>query len=154
MRVLLGIGLFTCCFAAAAGEPVKLQGLKLSGGSASGTCGAAKVSVEGVGADYIEFAGRIEVASGQSNLVLSGEDDSFFQDWNYLACVETGKGPILVAKASCGGRSCNPDDFRVIDPNTAAVISKGTPDDGCSYQCAEKALGERLPEGLRPAYAD
>ena len=154
MRILFGVGLLLCCFAAAAGEPVKLQGLKLSGGSASGTCGAAKVSVEGVSADYIEFTGRIEVASSQGRLVLSGEDGSFFQDWNYLACVETAKGPVLVVKASCGGRSCNPDDFQVIDPRTAMVVSKGTPDDGCSYQCAERALGERLPKGLRPAYAE
>lgn len=154
MRLLLGVALLTYCCTAAAGEPVKLQGLKLSGSSASGTCGVAKVSVEGVGADYIEFAGRIEVASGQSRLVLSGEDGSFFQDWNYLECVETAKGPMLVAKASCGGRACNPDDFRVIEPKTAAVVSRGTPDDGCSYQCAEKALGGRLPESLRPSYAD
>jgi len=133
---------------------VKLQGMELSGGSASGTCGAAKVSVEGVSADYIEFTGRIEVTSGKGNLVLSAEDGSFFQDWNYLACVETPMGPMLVAKASCGGRGCNPDDFRVIDPGTAIVVSRGTPDDGCSYQCAERALGERLPKGLRPAYAE
>lgn len=154
MRILLGVGLLACCFAAEAGEPVKLHGLKLTNGSASGTCGAAKVSVEGVSADYIEFEGRIEVASGQGRLVLSGEDGSFFQDWNYLACVETAKGPMIVAKASCGGRSCNPDDFRVIDPRTATVVSRGTPDDGCSYQCAERALGEQLPKGLRPTYAE
>ena len=154
MRLTLGIALLAYCCAAAAGEPVKLQGMKLSGGSASGTCGAAKVTVEGLGADYIEFAGRIEVESGQGRLVLSGKDDSFFQDWNYLECVETANGPMLVAKASCGGRACNSDDFRVIDPRTAMVVSQGTPDEGCSYQCAEKALGEQLPEGIRPAYAE
>lgn len=154
MRLLLGVGLFACCFAATAGEPVKLQGMELSGGSASGTCGPAKVSVEGVSDDYIEFAGRIEVESGQGRFVLSGEDGSFFQDWNYLACVETAKGPMLVAKASCGGRNCKSDDFQVINPKTATVVSQGTPDDGCSYECAERALGERLPKGLRPAYAE
>ena len=154
MRLLLGVALLVCCSAAAAGEPVMLQGLKLSGGSVSGTCGAAQVSVEGVSTDYIEFAGRIEVESGQGRLVLSGEDGSFLQDWNYLACVETAKGPMLVAKASCGGRNCNPDDFRVINPGTATVVSQGTPDDGCSYECAERALGELLPKELRPAYAE
>ena len=154
MRIFVGAALLAVCVGALAGEPVKLQGLKVSGPKATGTCGAATVSVEGVGPDFIDYSGRVEVVSGKTKLVLSGEDGTFFQDWNTLACVETPSGAMLVARASCGGSSCNPDDFRVVDPKFAAVVSKGTPEDGCSYQCAEKALGQRLPDGLRPAYAE
>ena len=154
MRIILGAALLALSMGAAAGEPVNLQSLNVSGTKATGTCGAATVSVEGISPDYIEYSGRVEIVSGQRKLLLTGEEGSFFQDWNYLACVETARGPMLVAKASCGGRGCNPDDFRVVDPALAAVVSKGTSDDGCSYQCAEKALGQRLPTDLRPAYAE
>ena len=154
MRIALGVALLTLSMTSVAGEPVKLQGLKAAGTKATGMCGAATVSVEGLSSDYIQFDGRVEVSSGKNKLTLSGDDGTFFQDWNTLACVDTPRGPMLVVRASCGGSSCIPDDFRVVDPNSAAVVSKGTPEDGCSYQCAEKALGQRLPDGLRPAYAE
>lgn len=155
MKLTLGVALMVLSTAAFAGEPVVLQNLKSQGTNATGTCGEAKVSVSGVGSDFIEFAGRVDIVSGVNKLSLSGEDAAmFFQDFNRVACLTTPKGPMLVAKASCSGSSCIPDDFRVVDTKTAKIVSKGTEEDGCDTACAEKALGMRLPESLRPAYAD
>lgn len=154
MKIYLSVALLTLSIAASAGEPVVLQNLKSQGTTATGQCGVAKVSVAGLGPDYIEFGGRVEITSGANKVSLSGEQAPFFQDANRIACLETPKGPMLVVKATCFGTSCIPDDFRVIDPMTAKVVSKGTEEDGCNTACAEKALGKRLPENLRPAYAD
>lgn len=151
---MLGVATLTLAFNVAASEAVKLDGLIIQGTTATGQCGAAKISVVGVGPDAIEFSGRINITSGANKVSLSSEPEPFFQDANQVACLDTPKGPMLVAKATCFATSCIPDDFRVIDPKTAKVVSKGTPDDGCNTACAEKALGVRLPESLRPAYAD
>lgn len=148
MKFVWGTTAFLLCFTAMAAEPVKLQGLKVSGTVASGTCGAAKVVVSGVAASHIEFSGRAEIVSGPNKLVLQGEDGSFFQDWNMLACVDAPHGPMLVARASCGGRHCIPDNYRVIDPNTARIVSHQNDEEECSAACAEKSLGVRLPEHL------
>ena len=155
MKNYFGAALLVISATATAGEPVQLQGLQKSGTKATGTCGVARVSVNGVGPDYVEFSGSVDISAGANKLTLSGEADSiFFQDMNQVACLTTPKGPLLVVKATCSGSSCIPDDFRVVDPKTAKIVSKGTPDDGCDTACAEKALGMRLPESLRPAYAN
>lgn len=154
MKLYLAIALMALAATVSAGEPVVLQNLKSQGTTATGQCGAAKVTVAGLGPDYIEFGGRIDITSGANKVSLSGEQAQFFQDANQVACLDTPKGPMLVVKATCYGTSCIPDDFRVIDPKTAKVVSKGTAENGCDTACAEKALGMRLPESLRPAYAD
>lgn len=149
MRHIVGLVLLVASLGAAATEPVKLEAMKLSGTVATGSCGAAKVSVSGVGAEFVEFSGRVDISSGAHKISLSGEHEPFFlQNRNQVACVESSKGVKLVVVAYCDGRSCNPSEYLVIEPATAKVVSK--PDeDGCSLKCAEAAIGGPLPVPLR-----
>lgn len=152
MKILIGAALVVLSVGVSAAEPIHLEEMKVSGSKAVGKCGVARVSVSGLEQEFIGFDGRVEIVSNAKNLIFTG-DGTFFQDWNTLACVKTPSGPMLVLRASCGGTSCIPDDYRVIDPKSVKVLSKTDPDKGCPVACAEKALGVRLPEGMRASYA-
>ena len=136
---------------------IRLDALKVSGHTATGTCGSAKIKIQGVDADnphqtrqLISSQGSIAIRNGIASLTIGGTDGSviFLQDQSKLHCIPTPKGPRLVLASYCFARHCAPVDYRVMDPATVKVISRQNADDECDAQCAEKALGVQLPEEL------
>ena len=136
---------------------VRLDALKVSGHTATGTCGPAKIEIRGVDADnphetrrLISSQSSITIRNGKASLAIGGEISSelFLQDQNKLHCLPTPKGPRLVLASYCFARHCAPVDYRVMDPATVKVISRQNADDECDARCAEKALGVQLPEEL------
>lgn len=136
---------------------IRLDALKVSGHTATGSCGPAKIEIQGVDADnphetrgLIFSQGVITIRTGKSSLTIGGEITSeiFLQDQNKLHCLPTPKGPRLVLASYCFARHCAPVDYRVMDPATVKVISRQNADDECDARCAEKALGTKLPEDL------
>ncbi len=62
MRALiLGVVLSTMVHSAIAGEAVQLDGRKLTGQMATGTCGAASIKVFGIDGEWISPTGQVEV---------------------------------------------------------------------------------------------
>ena len=136
---------------------VRLDALKVSGHTATGICGPAKVEIQAVDADnphqtrqLISSQGSIAIRNGIASLTIGGTDGSviFLQDQSKLHCIPTPKGPRLVLASYCFARHCAPVDYRVMDPATVKVISRQNADDECDARCAEKALGVQLPEEL------
>ena len=139
---------------------IRLDALKVSGHTATGTCGPAKIEIQGVDADnphetrrLISTQGSITIRNGKSSLAIGGEITSeiFLQDQNKLHCLPTPKGPRLVLARYCFARFCAPVDYSVIDPAAVKVVSRQNADDECNARCAEKALGVQLPEDLDSA---
>ena len=138
---------------------IRLDALKVSGHTATGTCGPAKIEIQGLDADnphetrgLISSQGTITIRNGKASLTIGGEDGSvfFLQDQNKLHCLPTPKGPRLVLASYCFARFCAPVDYRVIDPTNVRVVSRQNPDNECDARCAEKALGLKLPENVGP----
>jgi hypothetical protein len=138
---------------------IRLDTLTVTGHTASGTCGPAKIAIQGVDADnahetrgLISSQGTITIRNGKASLTIGGEisSDIFLQDQNKLHCLPTPKGPRLVLAGYCFARFCAPVDYRVINPTTAKVISRQNPDGECDARCAEMALGLKLPESVGP----
>jgi hypothetical protein len=138
---------------------IRLDALKTSGHTATGTCGSAKIEIQGVDADnphqtrqLISSQGSITIRNGKSSLAIGSEISSeiFLQDQNKLHCLPTPKGPRLVLASYCFARACAAVDYRVIDPATVKVVSRQNADDECDARCAETALGMKLSENLGP----
>jgi|GEM_PF-1115889 len=149
MRALiLGFALTGLAHSAVAGEAVQLDGRKLAGQTATGTCGTASIKVSGIDGEWISPSGSVEIKGKTGSLLVGSEPHAFMEDRNVLACVESKSGPKLLFLAFCDGRQCPPSNYYVIDPATAKIGT--TTDYGeCPLACAEKALGVRLPENLR-----
>lgn len=155
---LLAPTLLLLCAAAHAGEGgVRLDGLSITGGKTTGTCGKAIIQIQGTdsanpsdGGSLIPSHGVITIKGEKATLTIGDESASgiYLQDQNKLHCLASPKGPRLVLASYCFGRDCAEVDYRVIDPATARVISQQTSAEECDEACAEKALGTRLPEGL------
>ena len=131
--------------------------MQVSGSAATGRCGSAEVKIQGIESDphdpgqtRISSQGKITVRSGRASLNIGndGQATTHLQDHNKLHCVDTAKGRRLVLATVCFARYCTPLDFRVIDPSTAAVVGMPKGMEECDRACAEKALGQRLPEDL------
>ncbi len=136
---------------------IRLDQLKTSGSAATGRCGSAEVKVQGIepdpqapGQTRISSQGKITVISGRASLNIGSDDQAtiYLQDHNKLHCVDTAKGRRLVLATVCFARYCTPLDYRVIDPSTAKVVGMPKGLEECDRACAEKALGQRLPEDL------
>lgn len=145
-----------------AADHVSPQGVILElatfvGGTASGSCGPAKITITGVETEtayrtkrLIGSAGSITIRAGNAVLLIGGSGSAgiFLQDENRLHCVSTPRGQRLVLVSDCFGRGCAPIDYRVINPATAKVISQQNAAEECDRACAEKALGTALPAEL------
>jgi hypothetical protein len=160
--------LFFCATATAVAAPpnapqertgISLDALKTSAHTATGTCGSAKIEIQGADADnphetrqLISSQASITIRNGKSSLAIGGVSPSgiFLQDQNKLHCLPTPKGPRLVLASYCFARFCAPVDYRVIDPATVKIVSRQNADDECDARCAEKTLGTKLPEDLGP----
>lgn len=136
---------------------IRLDALKVSGHSATGTCGPARIEIQGLDADnphetrgLVSSQGSITVHNGKASLTIGGEvsSDLFLQEQNKLHCLPTPTGPRLVLAGYCFARFCAPVDYRVIDPTNMRVISRQNPDNECDAKCAEKALGAKLPKAI------
>ena len=136
---------------------IHLDALKVTGQTATGTCGPARIEIQGLDADnphetrgLVSSQGMITVRNGKASLTIGGEvsSDLFLQEQNKLHCLPTPTGPRLVLAGYCFARFCAPVDYRVIDPTNVRVISRQNPDNECDAKCAEKALGSKLPEAL------
>ena len=165
MRALILILL--CGASTVAGAPpnaaertgLRLDALKVSGHTVTGTCGPARIEIQGLDADnphetrrLISSQGTITIRNGKALLSIGGEvsSDIVLQDQNKLHCLPTPKGPRLVLSRYCFARFCAPVDYLVIDPSTSSVISRQDADGECDARCAEKALGLKLPENVGP----
>jgi hypothetical protein len=149
---------FTVASDRASPQGVVLERVSFSGTAATGRCSPATITITGVENEtayrtkyLIGSSGTILIRSGKSTLAIGGNRTTtiFLQDENALHCLPTPKGPKLVLASYCFGRDCAPVDYRVIDPSTAKVISRQNSADECDEVCTEKALGLKLPEGLR-----
>ncbi len=138
---------------------IHLDALKVSGHTATGACGPAKIEIQGLDADnphktrgLISSQGIITIRNGNALLTIGGDvnSDIFLQDQNKFHCLPTPKGPWLVLASYCFARYCAPVDYRVIDPLTVRVISRQDADGECDVRCAEKALELKLPESVGP----
>lgn len=136
---------------------IRLDALKITGYAATGTCGPARIEIQGLDADnphetrgLVSSQGMITVRNGKASLTIGGEasSDIFLQEQNKLHCLPTPTGPRLVLAGYCFARFCAPVDYRVIDPTHVRVISRQNADNECDAQCAEKALGAKLPEAV------
>ena len=158
--------LFLCAASTVAAAPpnaaqertgIRLDALKVTGHTATGTCGPARIEIQGLDADnphetrgLVSSQGMITVRNGKASLTIGGEvsSDIFLQEQNKLHCLPTQTGPRLVLAGYCFARFCAPVDYRVIDPTTVKVISRQNADNECDARCAEKALGAKFPETL------
>jgi hypothetical protein len=136
---------------------IRLDALNVTGHTATGTCGPARIEIQGLDADnshetrgLISSQGIITIRNGKALLAIGGEisSDIFLQDQNKLHCLPTTKGPRLVLASYCFAKFCAPVDYRVIDPTTVKVISRQNADNECDAGCAEKALGAKLAEAF------
>lgn len=136
---------------------IRLDQMQVSGSAATGRCGSAEVKLQGIepdphapGQTRISSQGNISVRSGRASLNIGSDDQAtiYLQDHNKLHCVDTANGRRLVLATLCFARYCTPVDYRVIDPSTAKVVGMPKGSEECDRTCAEKALGQRLPEDL------
>ena len=136
---------------------IRLDALKVSGHSATGTCGPARIEIQGLDAynlhetrGLVSSQGMITIRNGKASITIGGDvsSDIFLQDQNKLHCLPTPTGPRLVLAGYCFARFCAPVDYRVIDPTNVRVVSRQNADNECDAQCAAKALGAKLPEAL------
>ncbi len=149
MRALiLGLALATSAHSAVAGEAVQLEGRKLTGQTATGTCGVASIKVSGVNGEWISPSGSVEIKGKTGSLHIGSEPYMFMEDRNVIACVESNVGPKILLLAFCDGRQCPPSNYYVIDPATVRIETT-TEYGECPRACTEKALGARLPDHLR-----
>ena len=149
MRVLtLGLITLAVSSVAAAGEPVQLDGRKLDGPTATGSCGVASIKVSGIDGDWISSGGRIAIKGKTGSLQLGSEPHALMEDRNVVACVASKAGPKVLLLAYCDARECPPSNYYVIDPATTRIET--TVEYGeCPLACAEEALGARLADHLR-----
>ncbi|WP_334180130.1 hypothetical protein [Pseudoxanthomonas sp.] len=149
MRALiLGVVLASLAHSAVASEAVRLEGRKLAGQTATGTCGGASIKVSGIDGEWISPSGSVEIKGKTGSLLVGSEPHAFMEDRNVVACVESKSGPKLLFLAFCDGRQCPPSNYYVIDPTTVRIETTTEYGD-CPLACAEKALGVRLPDYLR-----
>lgn len=149
MRALiLGAVLTGLAHTAVAGDAVQLEGRKLVGQTATGTCGAASVRVSGVDGEWISPTGQVEIKGKTGSLRIGVEPYLFLEDRNVVACVASKAGPRILLLAYCDARQCPPSNYYVINPTTARIDTT-TEYGECPLACAEKALGARLPDHLR-----
>ena len=149
MRALI-LGVVLACLAhtAVAGEAVRLEGRKLAGQTATGTCGAASVRLSGVNGEWISPSGHVDVKGKTGSLRIGSEPHMFMEDRNVVACVESKAGPKILLLAFCDARDCPRSNYYVIDPTTVQIETT-TEYGECPLACAERSLGMRLPKGLR-----
>jgi len=149
MRVLmLGLALSTIVPSAVAGEAVQLEGRKLVGQTATGTCGSASIKVSGIKGEWISPSGSVEVKGKTGSLRIGSEPHMFMEDRNVVACVASKAGPKILLLAYCDARQCPPSNYYVISPTTARIETT-TEYGECPLACAERTLGTRLPLNLR-----
>ncbi|MBD9479414.1 hypothetical protein [Pseudoxanthomonas sp. PXM02] len=149
MRALiLGVVLATLAHSAVAGEAVQLEGRKLAGQTATGTCGGASIKVSGIEGEWISPGGTVEVKGRTGLLHVGSESYMFMEDRNVVACVASKAGPKIVLLAFCDARQCPPSNYYIIDPINVRIETT-TEYGECPLSCAEKALGARLPDLLR-----
>lgn len=148
MRAFLGLLAIALTSMAAAGEPVQLEGRKLTAQAATGTCGVASVKVSGIDGEWISSGGLIDIESKANSLRIGAQQHAFMEDRNVVACVLSTSGPKVLLLAYCDARECPPSNYYVIDPATARIET--TVEYGeCPLACAEAALGVRLADHLR-----
>lgn len=149
MRALI-LGVVLACLAhtAVAGDAVQLEGRKLTGQTATGTCGTAFIKVSGIDGEWISPTGQVEVKGKTGSLHIGSDPHMFMEDRNVVACVESKAGPKILLLAFCDGRQCPPSNYYVIDPVTAK-IETATEYGECPLTCAERALGKALPRDLQ-----
>lgn len=150
--LILGLATFASTSIAVAGEPVQLEGRKLDGPTATGTCGAGSVKVSGIDGDWISSGGRIDIKSEANSLRIGAQPHAFMEDRNVVACVASRTGPKVLLLAYCDARECPPSNYYVIDPATARIETT-TEYGECPLACAEGALGVQLPDHLRDGVA-
>ena len=149
MRALiLGLALSTMVHSAAAGEAVQLEGRKLAGQTATGTCGAASIKVSGVDGEWISPSGSVEVKGKTGSLRIGSEPHMFMEDRNVVACVASKAEPRILLLALCDARDCPRSNYYVIDPTTLRIETT-TEYGECPLACAEMALGVPLPMHIR-----
>lgn len=107
---LLLPALLLLCSTTHAGEGIRLDGLTLSGGAATGTCGPARIHIQGVDAAsahamsrHIPAAGVIIIRTDKASLTIGGEaaQGIFLQDENQLHCLASPRGHRLVLASYC-----------------------------------------------------
>lgn len=153
MRALiLGIVLTGLAHTAVAGEAVQLDGRKSTGQMATGTCGDASIKVLGVDGEWISPTGQVEIKGKTGSLRIGVEPYVFLEDRNVVACVASKAGPRILLLAFCDARQCPPSNYYVINPTTTRIETT-TEYGECPLDCAEKALGARLPENLRDGFS-
>lgn len=149
MRALiLGLALTTLAHSAVAGEAVQLDGRKLAGRTATGTCDATSIKVSGIDSQWISPSGSVEIKGKTGSLHIGSEPYMLMEDRNVVACVASNAGPKILLLAFCDGRQCPPSNYYVIDPTTTRIDTT-TEYGECPLACAEKTLGVRLPDHLR-----
>ena len=163
MHKTLFLALVVASFPAHAGNGVQLDRFQLSGTGATGSCGKAVITLEGITqsdanghANVISPGGLVSIEAGAKTLNIGRAEPFFLQDRTMLACLDTAKGKRLVVATFCDGRSCQPVEYLVLDPSKPVLPTQVRPE-GCSLRCAEKVLGVRVPAPLRddsPATAD
>lgn len=151
--IALALLMFTP-FPLSAGNGAQLSDLKVDKEKAYGTCGPAKITVEGLTqsdasghSNVIAPEGSISVRTASKVLRLGQSEPFFLQDRTMLACMDTPKGKRLVVATFCDGRSCEPVEYAIVDPSNADLLS---PRNGisCTSECAVKLIGDRLPAPL------
>jgi hypothetical protein len=153
---MIMLALFSASAHAGGGNGVELSDLSVSGDRAAGTCGRTQVLIRGVNqtdasghANVILPTGDVTLTLSGKTLVLGQSEPLFFQDRTMLACIHSPKGPRLVVATFCDGRSCEPSEYLVLDPEKLAGQFTSKDLAPCSLQCAEAKLGARLPPVMR-----
>lgn len=145
---ILGVVLTCLAHTAVAGDAVQLEGRKLTGQTAAGTCGTASIKVSGIDGEWISPTGQVEVKGKTGSLHIGSEPHIFMEDRNVVGCVASKAGPRILLLAYCDARQCPPSNYYVINPTTARIETT-TEYGECPLSCAEKTLGARLPDHLR-----
>lgn len=155
VMILTNISAYATTPAPAGG--VALEQQTMSGASVSGTCGRAVVHISGVERDpttgglHIASSGALSIVSDRELLVGPGPEGNtgvFLQDRNKIQCLHTPAGPRIILAMYCDGRACAPVDYRIIDANTAEIVSAPDQADECDARCARMALGVSVPKEL------
>lgn len=117
----------------------------------TGRCGAALLKIEGATHDPdigYDFDSQSSLTATVGKRALRSGTDFELDEHNEIACLTTPKGPRLVVAAWCGGTSCPPVQYQIVDAIGGKMLTKADWDRPCDKACAERALGEAPPKGL------
>lgn len=120
----------------------------------TGVCGAGSIDYSGVsvlrgndGSMHYEASVKatLTVYSKVDTITSQGNDAPIFVDGkNKLACIETPTNTYLLVAAFCPSANCDPVNYTVIVPDISKVISG----EACDKDCAQKLIGQKVPENM------